>query len=458
MFNITTGEARTDLFGINKGDAQIFDQSGAQEVIGQQQKMKFARSQAEEKQKAGRESDILGNIGNLDKVAIYSGHRPEFAQGQKELRDYVVQNISKLKAGDADATMEFQDKYSRLRTDMELSKNFREQNEAYGLQVLKDPTAYRDESIDYLQTSGRNEDGTMNFVLDPSKIKKNTDLTADFRTNVRPIIEDMAQGKSYSYTDAEGNQTSVDINNFDTSHATELLKDQLRTRPEVAEQAAYNYSKLPEEEQANYTDFTDYYVAKMLPMAIVDQNKTVVKKGGDKEYSFKDNAWSNDTYSWTYNKGKVAEGAEPAPGFTQGDEYEEISLSNRKTETDNKPIALTQANGATLVGIPKGLIKKDGWDSWKVAVEHIDPKTGRPVIVKGGKAKMAYVPVKNNTAKIQGEYGFNVNDAIKEVGSKKGKNNVLSGTIDPSKLVVGEEYIVNNETRVWNGSKLVKKK
>jgi hypothetical protein len=417
MYNNTAPDADS-IYGIGKGQAQVVDLSPLRENAKEENRLNYAKKEADEKRKAARVADIYSNLGDLDKYPIYSGHRPEFAQKQKELRDYVVSNIGALRAGDDAATMKFQDMASEIRTNAELSKNFREQKERLALDIAKDPKKYRPEAIDYFTNSGRNADGTISYELDPAQLKTNTNLFTDFKTNVRPIIEDMAKGKSYSYTDADGNQSSVDINNFDEKHAKDLLRDQIGNRPEIAEQAAYEYSKLPEEDQNKYADFTEYYVDKMLPMAIVDQNKTVVKKAEDKKYTFKDGAWSNDTYSWTYNEGKVADNAEPAPGFSKGDTYQEISLSNRKSEADNKPIALTQANGATLIGVPKGIIKKDGWDMWRVAVEHTD-KNGKVLKDKNGKAKIAYVPIKNNTGKIQGEYGFNVYDAIKEVDKGK---------------------------------------
>lgn len=433
MYNNTAPDADS-IYGIGKGQAQVVDLSPLREGAREEARLNFSKKEADEKRKAGRMADIYSSLSDLDKYAIYSGHRPEFAQKQKELRQYVIDNIGALKSGnDEMVTMKFQDMASEIRTNAELSKNFREQKERLALEIAKDPTKFRKESIDYFTNSGRNEDGSISYELDPGQLKTNTDLVTDFRTNVRPIIEDLAQGTSYSYTDAEGNQSSVDINNFDEPHARDLLKDQLRKRPEVAEQAAYNYSKLPAEDQKQYADFTEYYVEEMLPMAIVNKNKTVIKKGEDKKYTFKDGAWSNDTYSWTYNEGKVREGAKKtvtlpdgskkevtniAPGFKDGDTYQEISLSNRKTETDNKPIALTQANGETIIGIPKGLIKKDDWDTWRVAIEHTD-KDGKVLKDKEGKAKIAYLPVKNNTGKIQGEYGFNVQDAIKEVDKGK---------------------------------------
>ena len=405
-------------YGIGKGLAQVIDLTPLRENAANEAKFNYAKRQADQAKKDKRASDIYSALGDLDSAAIYSGHRPEFAQAQKDLSSFVYENIDKLRSGDTDTTMQFQNMYSQIKTNAELSKNFRETKERLGLEIAKDPTKYRPESIDYYTQSGRNPDGSLSYELDPSQLKTNTDLITDFKTNIRPIIEDMAKGKSYSYTDAQGNETSVDINNFDRKSARALLLEQVK-RPEVAEQAAYEFNKLSPDEQNQYGDFNEYYVEKMMPMALVDQNKTVVKKGEDKKYTFKDGAWTNDTYAWTYNKGKIADRAEPAPGFEQGDEYEEISLSNRKTETDNKPIALTQANGETHYGIPKGIIKKKGWDQWRVAVEQVDKKTGRPVVGKNGKVKVAYVPLKNNTAKIQGEYGFNAEEAIKEVSGSQ---------------------------------------
>jgi hypothetical protein len=438
MFQIDPHSARTDLYGIGKGEAQVIDLSPTMERAAEERKQSFANKQSIEKRKDSREDDLYNRIGDLDKASIYAGHRPEFAAKQKELSDFTVKNIQKLREGDSEAIMQFQDLYSSIRTNAELSKNFREQKERIGLELLKDPAAYRDESIDYLTNTGRDENGDISYEIDPSKIRKNVDLMGDFDKTVRPLIDKVAQGSSYSYTDAQGNEHSVDHNSFDENQATVLLQDRLK-HPEVAEQAAYSFNKLPPEEKAKYTDYNDYYIKSLLPYATVNKNKTVDKKSPDKkEYTYENGAWSNDDYAWSYNKGKVV--GEPKPGFRKGDEYEEISLSNRKTDADNKPVALTKGNGETVYGIPKGVIKKKGWASWMVAIEEVDKKTGRPKTDKKGDVNVTYEPVRNNKSKLQGEYGFDIDTAIKEVDKKTASDKpaTSSGSSSVKKIKTGD--------------------
>ncbi len=307
-YKINPHDAMTDLYGVDKGAAQVIDISPTMRRLEQKRNQSYLTAANKEKERNTRGNALNKSVQDLAGIAIHPEHQQAFADEQAKLAKFVNTNIGELRAGDPEATMQYQQMYNNIKTTAELSKNFREQQEKVGLEVAKDPTKYRDESIQYLLGSAKKEDGSLNFELDPSKIRQNVDLINDFRTNVRPIIEDIAKGKSYTYEDAQGNEYTIDKNNFDAKHAEEFLRDRLKNGV-IAEQAAYDFGKLSPEEQGKYSDYNDWYVKKMLPLAIVDQDKIVNRKKEDEKAKI-EVADSED--SMTFKAEKTVKGLTPA--------------------------------------------------------------------------------------------------------------------------------------------------
>ena len=135
MFRIDTGQARADLYGINKGAAQVLDLSPLRENAQAEADRNFAKQQLKSKQEQAREEDIMANLSVAGKVAIMPKDRGLIAGKSKAVRDYVVQNIDALKKGDANAMMQYQNLAGDLTTSAEQSKNFREAWEQRGLNI-----------------------------------------------------------------------------------------------------------------------------------------------------------------------------------------------------------------------------------------------------------------------------------------------------------------------------------
>ncbi len=272
MFKIDTGQARIDEYD------KPLDLTMANEDIARVQQAKQNQQNLKRKEENGREENAYSDINDLGKTAIYEGHRPEFAQKMTALKDYTLKNINKIRSGDPQAIMGFQDMKNDIQTTGELSKNFREQKEAVDRSVLaqesKEHGSVRDETFDYLKNAGHDENGQMNFQIDPSKIKSNTDLIKDFKTNVRPIIDDVAKGNTYDYTNPDtGIKTTITKDNLTEDQSKNFLKDELKKHV-IYEQASHDLSKEPEDVQKKYGhDVNSYYMDKLLPYARVNRDK-----------------------------------------------------------------------------------------------------------------------------------------------------------------------------------------
>ena len=97
MFRISPQEARTDIYGINKGDAQVFDQSAIQDALKTDKLMAAQKAAKKEDEQKGRENKVYADVAGLESVKILPADRQYFADKQKAVQDYVVQNIGKLK-------------------------------------------------------------------------------------------------------------------------------------------------------------------------------------------------------------------------------------------------------------------------------------------------------------------------------------------------------------------------
>lgn len=332
---IVDAGAKTELYGIGKGSAQVFDTDILRDNIKLNRAERFNREQSKVKRDKANEDDAYGAISDLSKIDIYAGHRQEFADQQAKLRDFTIKNIGKIRSGDAATVMQFQDIKNSISNAANLSKNFREQKEAVGKEMEKDIGAYRPESIDYFVNSGRDADGKMEFEFDPTKIRKNLNLDDDVTKNVRPIVEDMAKGKSYTYENSDGTRTLVDINNFGDKDAETILQDRLK-HPEIAEQAAYNYNHLSPKEQDQYSDYQDYYIERQKPKLLVNQNKTVRQGSPDAESKKAQIEMTTSENQMTFKTSKPLSSAQQAMVNLSEDAAKKLSPEQQAQRTEWK--------------------------------------------------------------------------------------------------------------------------
>lgn len=197
MYKIDTGQARTDLYGMNKGDAQVFDTSVAQEGIVQGRKEKFARQQAENKLAQDRENDVTAQLGALNKISVLAREQPMFAEMQKGLYDKVKANIGKIRSGDTNALLDIQANINEIYTKAELSKNTREQIEKTAAAMLaKGRDKYRKASNDYIFDYATNPKYNGDYSFDPNMITE--------RVNLSEYISDKLVG--YAHEQAPNNR------------------------------------------------------------------------------------------------------------------------------------------------------------------------------------------------------------------------------------------------------------
>lgn len=257
MYRIDTSQARTDLSGINKGAAQVLDLTPLREQAQLQEKERFAQQQEKAKIRAGRQDKINEQIGALGSVAINPRDRELFAQKQKSVRDYVIENSDALNNGDANAMMGFQNLYGNLMTEAEQSKNGREQWEQQGSKV--DWSKMRPESREAFEDF-MHPDHAGQYEFDPSIFKQNFDYADHLTKNLFPYAKSVAGANEKGYS-----------SQFTQQQANQTIKDDVLSDPIKLDQATYDFNKA--EDRLGAKDPVEYYQKKYAPKLVIQSTK-----------------------------------------------------------------------------------------------------------------------------------------------------------------------------------------
>lgn len=235
MYKVTTGEARTDLYGLGKGDAQVFDFSAIERRNALNQQLAAQEKAAKQKQDQAREDEIMNNLAVASKVAIRPNDQKYFAEQQQGLYDYVEKNIDKLRKGDASATMEFQRMFGKLNTEAEISKNAREFAEAEFQKYNANPNKYRVGSDKVIGDFIAAPEYAGNWDVSKIPLKENIDYMGRIKSTLNPIVDDIMVKNPIKSTYSEAD-------------AKELIKNDLMSDPRLMDQANYEFENATDKE------------------------------------------------------------------------------------------------------------------------------------------------------------------------------------------------------------------
>ena len=178
------------------------------------------------------------------------------AEKSQATRDFVIKNIDKLKKGDVEAQMQYQNLIGDLSTSAEQSKNFREAWEQRGLAVAKDPSAYREGVLDQHFSRASTEDAG-NWNIDDSIYKKNINyldrVTGDLSNYAQKAAKDTPYGKTYTRPEAE-----------------ELIASDLEN-PDMFDQATHDFNSA--ENKLGAKTPVEYYQKKYAPKLTINDTK-----------------------------------------------------------------------------------------------------------------------------------------------------------------------------------------
>jgi hypothetical protein len=483
----------TGLFGINKGQAQVLDMDVAGPIIEGQRRQAAMKAARDKK----GEEDIEKGVSGVETAskAIFARDREHFDELQKDLKDYVIKNHDKLSSHDPKAYMEFQDKLGRIGREAELSHNLREQTE----QIDKEKTldSLRPEAKDYynkLKFEKPDYNDWQNaYQLDESKMKKDFDLSKYIKEEVLPFAK--PESRTTKYVSPTGEESSSKAKEFTSEHAEDLLAKTAGAHPLAHEQALYNISKLPDSEKQKYAvstpDGPSYDVNKYLKdkyssmlTAGAEHEKEYKASQKDKSYTFNkgDGTWESNKFRWALDQRKT--NGLPAKTVNvlgipvevpelKGENVKEIKFAG-VSEGENKPIFIDTPEGDKKNVIPIGFRSTNGKDWQFVGVPM--GEDGKPILeseldASGKKipnstpiAKPIVIPAQYAKGKVNAEYGFNLDKAIKEanLGITEGQGGATTKKTSSSSSSKGtpkkgDEMKVQGGTAVFNGTKWVMK-
>lgn len=261
MFKVDPRQARTDLYDIGKGAAQVFDLSPLREQAAQERQQNFVTQQQEKKAAQGKEDDVNTQLSKLNNLAVLPREREMFAAEQAALYEDVKKNIGKIRSGDNAALLEIQQKIGNIYTKAELSKNTREQLEKYGASMLSNGfDKYRKQSVDYFNDYVTNPKYNGDYSFDPSQIVENYDYAKHFQEDLFPYAAKVAGANEKGYT-----------SNFTLEQANKTIEDDLLSDPVRLRQANDDFEAATDKLGAK--DGIDFIKKKYAPKLVIKSTK-----------------------------------------------------------------------------------------------------------------------------------------------------------------------------------------
>ena len=151
MYNLNTGQARTDLYGIDKGEAQVFDNKDYMAREERGAKFEQAKALQKQKQAADRQDETLKELSKLGSYKLKEGDMPGAAKDTQDIRDMT------FNAMDVNGNMSNQDylniwtKANELKTKYELSQAARTQAFQESQKYQANPGKYFEKDVEALK-------------------------------------------------------------------------------------------------------------------------------------------------------------------------------------------------------------------------------------------------------------------------------------------------------------------
>jgi len=143
MPKIDTGQARTDLYGQGKGEAQVF---GNQDVMARENRkarLDFAKGQQATRAKAKKQKDLFDIVSKAGGKGVKPGDMKYFQESSQGLYDMVLKAVGTDGSIDNASFLRIQQAANQLTGEAEMSKNQRE--------ALEATLSSHDDTLDYAE-------------------------------------------------------------------------------------------------------------------------------------------------------------------------------------------------------------------------------------------------------------------------------------------------------------------
>lgn len=254
MYRINTGEARTDLYGIGKGNAQIIDLSPTRRA----NEIAQANERTDKKQAEAEQKGLIADISKLGKGAIRPSDMGYFMESQKALYDDVKKAYLESKGRDLsiEKQVEFESRIAGLNTEAAASAARSKVNTDNATEALKNQGKFRKDSLDAIYkdqfdaSSARNWGtntpglkGDLNLIQDAQKLMPLIKEAVATQTIERPMGDGSTRKQIFTgtnYKDVVDPKTGEIIQPGIETFLRENLKNE-----EVFDKAQYELNQIP---------------------------------------------------------------------------------------------------------------------------------------------------------------------------------------------------------------------
>lgn len=281
MYNVDTGQARTDLYGINKGLAQVIDLSPTRRA----NEIAMAQQQKNANDERAKEEQLLSNLSALDKSQLRPNDLPDILNMQKSIYEDAKKRFAKGSLT-VDDQVELEMQIANLKQQALLSGSRKAEDILLLNKAVSNPNDYNiQEEIDAIQADLYSPERSLSkggLGQPIPTLTKDFDTQAYIRTVVRPILEDVANKGSSDWIDPEtGQRTTYTKDNLTPEESEKLFNSTLLKNPNVFKREARLLRK-DEEATKKYGDDVNAYIRdKYFNQFLVNRNVTKKTVGGD---------------------------------------------------------------------------------------------------------------------------------------------------------------------------------
>ncbi|MES2395816.1 MAG: hypothetical protein V4549_07425 [Bacteroidota bacterium] len=255
MYKVNPSDAMTELYGLNKADAQIFDNRLAQQTIAKkQQQDELAR-----REKEAKLSGLMSDVSKIGKGEIRPADLDYFAGEQKSLYDDVKKAFSESRGGTLpiEKQVDFENRIADIQRKAAISGSRHKQNMSEYQKAVMHPNKYtRADEIERIQADSFDKANAGKFNEPLTTLTENFDYGQYVNDKLAPWAMEQAKRRDnrgvYANTPEERNQMIIDD-----------LAD-----PVKMQQAEYDFSSASDKLGTNNP--IDYYVKKYADKLKVD--------------------------------------------------------------------------------------------------------------------------------------------------------------------------------------------
>lgn len=309
MFRINPSDSMTELYGLGKADAQVFDTSKVDNAIARKQEKQYA----DKKQQEAEQKGLMLDISKLGKGAIRPSDMGYFMESQKALYDDVKKAYLESKGGDLsiEKQVEFESRIAGLNTEAQASAARSKVNTDNAVEAQKNQGKYRKDSLDSIYKDQFDVASSRNWGTNTPQLKGDVNLVQDAQ-KLLPLIKEAVATKTIERPMGDGSThkqvfTGTNYKDVVDSKTGEVIQPGIETflrenlkNEDIFDKAQYEVNQIPVDEAVKKygvgsdgkPDVANYYIETLKPF-FKQSNDSDIRTSGWKPDSGNGNGGDN---------------------------------------------------------------------------------------------------------------------------------------------------------------------